>query len=315
VAEWHHKVRMRQMTLGDLAERIGGRVDGDGSVLITGVAGVLEAVSGDISFVDNPKYAAYVGGCRASALIVENHLETDFRPLIRTENPYLAFTQAIELLAERQNRPDPGIHPSAVVHSKARVSPLAAVMANVVIDEEAEVGQGVTLYPGVVVGKGCSIDKDVLIYPNVTLYPATRIGARSIIHSGVTLGALPGKGEAKKETPSTVVEIEDDVEIGSNSAVMGGKQRATRIGRGTKIDNLVHIDHDAWIGSDSVIVAMVTIEPEVEIGCGVTIAGQVGVRRGVKIGDGSMIGARSVVTGDVPPGRIYSGSPAIAHDQ
>ncbi len=304
---------MPKMSLAELAEKVAGRVDGDGSVEVSGVAGILEAGPGDVSFVDNPKYVAHIDKCRAAALIVHNDLQTCFRPLIRSENPYLSFTQAIELLAGSTEAFEAGIHPTAVISPQARVSAEATVMANVVIEEGAQVEAGAVLYPGVVVGAESHIGPGVLIYPNAAILAGTFIGKQSIIHSGVTLGTQPPGSAGRRLRPA--VEIGEAVEVGANTTVVAGLKRPTRIGRGTKIDNLVHIDHDVEIGEDTIIVAMVTIEPEVTIGREVTLAGQAGVRRGLTVGSHCMIGARSVVVDDMPAGVVCSGIPAISHDQ
>ena len=302
------------MKLIELADAVDGRLEGDGEIEIARVAGIQEAGAGDVSFVDNAKYVAFVSQCKASALIVAEGLETSFRPLIRTANPYLAFTRAIDLLGGPRERPEPGIHPSAVIGSGVEIAPDAAVMANVVIEDGVSVESGAALYPGVVVGAGGRIGREAIVYPNVTLQADTVIGPRAIIHSGVTLGAeAPETGALPP--PSPRVEIGPDVEIGANGTVVGGIRRTTRIGRGTKLDNLVHVDHDVVIGENTVVVAMVTIEPEATIGNRVTLAGQAGIKRGVSVGDGAIIGARSIVTRDVPGGEVWSGIPAISHDK
>lgn len=303
---------MTELTLFEIAEKIGGKVDGDGEVKITGVAAIEEAGAGDLTFVDNPKYEKYCSQCKASAIVVGEDLGTSFRPLVRTENPYLAFTRAMEIFNPGRQGLEPGIHPSAVIEPLAEVSTDACIMANVVIDAGAVVEAGAVIYPGVVIEKDCRIGQNVLIYPNVTLNERTILGKGTIVHSGVILGAR------ESNFPRNVyqgVEIAENVEIGANGTILSGHRQPTQIGRGTKIDNLVHIDHDVVIGEDTVVVAMVTIDPEVVIGSRVTIAGQVGIARGVRIGDQAVVGARSMVTEDVPEGRVYSGIPAIAHDQ
>ena len=304
---------MTEISLGELAQKLGGMVEGDDSIRINGVSGIIEAGPGDISFVDNPKYLAHISRCRASAIIIGQQVKTDFRPLIRSQNPYLAFTQAIELLAPTRQKPEPGIHPSACIHSQARISPDAAILANVVIEEDVEIGKGTIVYPGVIIAADCRIEQEVTLYPNVTIRPGTVIGARSIIHSGVTLGST----EVGTETDPLKVRLEigTDVEIGANSTIVSGIHQPTRIGRGTKLDNLVHIDHDVEIGENTVVVAMVSIEPEAKIGNEVTLAGQACIAKGIQIGHRAIIGARSMVIEDVREGEVRSGIPAISHDQ
>lgn len=301
---------MAEMKIADLARQIDGDVVGDGSVVVTGVAGVAEAGPGDLSFIHSAKYIDAVKHSKASALIVSRELETDFRPLIRTANPYQAFAKAIGLLVELHQPPPPGIHPTATVAESARIADDASIGAHVVVEEGAVIGSGSVLRPGVYVGALCQIGDQALIYPNVTINTQCLIGDNVIIHSGTTVGADNGADETEAGTHRVL--LEDDVEIGANCSICLGDP-PTVLGRGTKLDNLVNIGPGATIEEECIIVAQVLVGAGAVVGRGATIAGQVSIQDGVKVGSSSMVAAKSVVTKDVPPNSVVSGAPAVPH--
>ena len=308
------------MKLGDIAERVGGKIVGDPSIEITGVAGIKEAEKGDITFFANPRYEAHLSSTRASAIILPKNgaAAAEGKNLLVNPDPYVAFLRVIQLFAPRDYEGAAGIHPTAVVGRNVELGSSITIGANVVIEDDARIGEGSRILPGTYVGFRASIGRDCLLYPNVTIREDTEMGNRVIVHSGTVIGS-DGFGFTKKG-PSHIkipqigrVIIEDEVEIGANTAIDRATVGVTRIKRGTKIDNLVQIAHNAVIGENSIIVAQVGISGSTEIGNNVTLAGQAGIVGHIKIGDNSMVGAQAGVTKSVPPNTSVSGYPAREH--
>ena len=300
-------------TLENISKLIDGELVGNASdPAITGVAGIMEAHEGQISFVANPKYIDKIKTCKASALIVSRTLETDFRPLIRCNDPYLSFTKVIEMFSEIPQLFSPGVHPTASVSKSAQLGEGCSISEHVVIESGVVVGDRSALCSSVFCGDNVTIGKDVLIYPHVTINDNAIIGDSSIIHSGAIIGSgIQVHDEAKGEWEP--VEIGPHVEVGANVIIKSAPGKKTTIGEGVKIDNLVRIGAGVTIGNNSVIVAQTSIEDSVKIGKSVTLAGQVTVSEGVSIGDGAILAARSFVSTDIPGGGVYSGIPAIPH--
>ena len=299
--------------LEKIAELVNGDLEGNSTNCeITGVAGIMEAQEGQISFVANPKYVEKIKDSKASALIVSKSLETDFRPIIRCNDPYLSFTKVIELFSDSPKLFIPGVHPSASVSRDAGLGENCSVSEHVVIESGVVLGDRSVLCASVFCGENVIIGKDVLIYPHVTINSDTIIGDNCIIHSGAILGdgIQVHNYESGECEP---VEIGVDVEIGANVIIKSAPGKKTIIRDGVKIDNLVRIGAGVIIESNSVIVAQTSIEDSVKIGKNATLAGQVTVSEGVSIGDGSIIAARSYVCKDIPSGGVYSGVPAIPH--
>jgi UDP-3-O-[3-hydroxymyristoyl] glucosamine N-acyltransferase len=308
------------MKLSDIAERIGGELHGDGSIEIVGVAGIKEAREGEITFFANPRYEEYLESTRASAVIMASNGATanHGKALVLNSNPYLAFLKTIEIFSPRDHEKYRGVHPSAVIGANVKMGENITVGPNVVIEDDCAVGDGTRLLAGTYVGFRSTLGEGCLVYPNVTIREDTRIGDRVIIHSGTVVGGdgfgFTKTGQLHMKVPQIGgVLIEDDVEIGSNVTIDRATTGMTKIGRGTKIDNLVQIAHNVVIGEGSIIVAQVGISGSTEIGSGVTLAGQVGVVGHIKVGDGAMIGAQSGITHDIPPGSRFSGYPAREH--
>ncbi len=303
---------MPTFTLKELSEKLKESYEGDGSIPLNGVAPIDSAIEGQLSFVANPKYVSKISLCRASALIVPLDLETDFQPVIRSANPYLTFTKALSLFHENNRKISGGLHPSSQVAENVQLGRDVTVMATAIIEEGAVIGDRTILYPGCFVGRGAVVGNEVTLYPNVTIYPHCKIGERAMFHSGCRIGSF-GNEEAESKDPPVI--IGDDVELGANVVVSGSSMVPTTIQEGTKIDNLVHIGAGTNIGSHCIIVAQVTIGDHASIEERVTIAGQVVISPNVMIGARSRIGAKSVVTGDVPPDSDYWGIPAQPHHQ
>lgn len=305
-----------RVTLETVAKAIDGEVVGDGSIEITGVAGIREAREGDLTFLANPRYEPYLEQTRASAVIVaENHAGTD-KPLIRNSNPYLAFLKAVYFFRGEEKLPEPGIHPSAVIAPDAHVDPTAWIGPHVVVEPRARVGARALVHAGGYVGAGASIGADSRLYPRVTIGEGCVVGERVILHSGTVLGSdgfgFVRDGDSYRKLPQIGnVVVEDDVEIGANVTVDRAAMGSTRIGRGSKIDNLVQIGHNVRIGEHCIIVAQVGISGSTEVGDNAVIAGQVGIVGHIEIGAGAQIGAKSGVSKSVKPGERVFGYPAL----
>ncbi len=310
--------------LAELAARVGGEVVGDGELHLEGVAALEEAGPAQISFFSNRKYRREFEQSRAGAVVVEPEEEVPAgRAALRVHNAYLAFAK-ITTLFNPPARARPEVAPEAVVHPSARVHPSAQVMPLASVGPGAEVGAGTILHPGVQIGEGARVGAGCLLYANVVVREQCVIGDRVILQPGVVIGsdgfgfAFDPEGEGQgprhfKFPQVGIVVVEDDVEIGANTCVDRAALGVTRIGRGTKIDNLVQIAHNVEVGPLSLLVSQVGISGSTKLGMGVVAAGQVGIVGHLKIGDGARIGAQSGVTNDVEAGATVAGSPARPH--
>jgi UDP-3-O-[3-hydroxymyristoyl] glucosamine N-acyltransferase len=313
------KKRPLRKSLRELAAIIGGEVVGDDGIKVSGIAGLDEAGSDEISFLANPKYAKKLKDTKAAALIASSK-DVDFeRPLIVTPNPYLAFAKISTLFFVPPYQPR-GVDKGAVIGKGTKLGEDLSIFPMVYIGEEVEIGNRVTIYPGVSVGDRCVIGNDSLIYSNVTIYHDTRIGERAIIHAGAVIGS-DGYGFAK-DGPRYVkipqvggVRIDEDVEIGANTTIDRATFGMTWIKRGVKTDNLVQIGHNVVIGEDTVIVSQAGISGSATIGDRVAIAGQVGIAGHIHVGDDVILGSRAGATKDVGPNQILSGVPAMPHKE
>jgi len=304
--------------LEELAEIVGGRVEGDAGVEIQGVAGIREAKAGDITFVANPKYEAFLETTMASAVIAPPELEVD-KPLIRIENPYFAYLKVLNLFADELSVAYPrGIHEQAVVDDRAVFGEDVAVGPFCQICAGAYVGDGTTILAGAFIGQNVEIGRNCLIYPSVTVREGSSIGDRVIIQPGAVIGAdgfgFAKEGQTHYKVPQIGrVIIEDDVEIGANSTVDRATTGETRVMRGSKIDNLVQIAHNVVVGEDCIIAAQAGISGSTELGKNVVLAGQAGLVGHITVGDGAMVGAQGGVTKSIPPDTAVSGYPAREH--
>jgi UDP-3-O-[3-hydroxymyristoyl] glucosamine N-acyltransferase len=305
--------------LDELAERLGCRVEGDGGLEVRAVCGLEQAGPQDLALVAREQLLPRLRESAAGAVILPDGFPEVDRPALRSPNPYLAFARALSLL-HPSPAPVSGIHPSAVVAADARVAPDASIGPLCVLGPEAEVGAGTILESHVSVGARARIGQGCRIFPHVAVLDGVVLGDRVTVHSGSVIGA-DGFGYARdghryvKIPQVGRVVIEDDVEIGANVAIDRATLGETRIGRGTKIDNLVQVGHNVSVGEDTVIVAQVGISGSSRIGARVTLAGQVGIVDHVEIGDEVIVGAQAGVTKDIPSGSVVLGSPAIPHGE
>jgi UDP-3-O-[3-hydroxymyristoyl] glucosamine N-acyltransferase len=306
------------MKLREIAERLSCRLqtvnDSDGEIEILRVAPIERAGPAELSFVANARYRTFLESTNAAALILTEDEEWNERPSLRGADPYLLLAQVIDLLYT-EDKPTAGIHPSAVVADSANVDPSAAIGALCVIGADSEVGAGTILSAQVTVAKNVRIGGECRIHSGVRILDGTVIGDRVRLNAGTVIGS-DGYGYAsgahghKKILQVGNVVIEDDVEIGANCTVDRGALGSTKIGAGTKIDNLVQIAHNVQVGKHCLIVSQVGVSGSTEIGDWVTLAGQVGIVGHLKIGNQVIIAAQSGVTKDVPDKTVLFGSPA-----
>ncbi len=302
-------------TVAEIGHLVGGQVVGDGTAKIHGVAGIDEAKSGEITFLASRRYQSSLQTTAASAIIVPSGTEVPQKTLVQVTDPRLAFARVMRLFHGARPSVFKGVHPSAVIGRQVKMGRGISIGACVCIEDQVVIGDDVIIFPGVVIGAKSQIGSGSMIYANATIQQETVIGKNVIIHSGTVIGSdgfgyvKEDKGHIKVPQKGTVV-IEDDVEIGANVTIDRATLGATRIGRGTKIDNLVQIAHNVVIGPHSLLVAQVGISGSTEIGAGVALGGQVGVVGHIKIGDDSAIGAKSGVSKSIPPRSVYFGLPA-----
>jgi len=307
----------RSISLGEIARRLGGELLGDPEIRVRGVGPIQEAGPDQISFLANPKYARLLFTTRAAAVLVKTPAPGVRSAQIRVDEPYYAFSQAVRLF-HPERRPPPGVHPSAQIGPGVRLGSGVYIGPFVTLEDGVSVEDRAVLHHGVYVGEGSGIGEETLLYPNVTVREGVALGRRVIIHSGTVIGSdgfgfASYQGRHHKIPQVGRVIIEDDVEIGSNVSIDRAALGVTRIGRGTKIDNLVQIAHNVVIGEDCLIVAQVGISGSTELGDHVVLGGQVGVVGHVRIGDRVMVGAQSGIPGDVASGSVVFGSPAFEH--
>ena len=305
-------------TLAELAAELDGEVVGDGSTLIRGVAGIREAMPGDITFLANARYESYVTETRASAVICSREPRFAAIPLLRVENPYLAFQRVVRVFRPDPYRAPPGIHPTAVVSPRATIGEGVSVGAHCVIEEGARVGARAVLLPGCYLGPLAAIGDDTFLYANVVVREECVVGARCVLHSGVVVGSdgfgfAFDAGRYHKVPQVGNVVVGDDVEIGANTTIDRATTDSTRIGDGTKIDNLVQIGHNVVIGKHCIIVAQVGISGSTHLEDFVTLGGQSGLAGHIRIGERAMVGGGSGVTKSIPAGEVWTGFPAAPH--
>lgn len=291
---------------------------GDENTEIHSPAGLDSAGVGQISFLANPKYTPQIKTTKASALILneKESVDRDDIVILRAKDPYLAFTKVLrEFFPEKKARPV--VHPSAVIDESASVDSTAEIMANSVIGPGCKIGAGVIIHPNVTLYENVVIGNGSVLHAGVSVRENCEIGAGCIIHNNSTIGS-DGFGYAKDESKRWVkipqmgrVVLEDDVEIGANTAIDCASVGETRIMRGAKIDNLVQIGHSCTIEEDALICAQTGLAGSSEIGARVILAGQVGIAGHLRVGNDAVITAKSATSHDVEDGKVISGIPAF----
>jgi len=307
------------MKLSVIATTLGARLEnGSPDTEITGVAGIESATAGELTFISNPKYASLARATRASAVIVAEDFPSIRTAMLRSKNPYLDFARTLELFHHPPNYA-PAIHPTAVVDPSATIGAGAHIGPYVVVQEDVVIGENAVLLAHVVVYRGVTIGNNFFAHSHSVIREFCRIRNHVVLQNGVVVGgdgfgfAKDNSGHWHKIPQVQPVVIGDDVEIQSNSCIDRASVGETRIGRGTKIDNLVQVGHGSRIGEDSLLASQVGIAGSTEIGNKVILTGQVGVVGHCKVGDGAIVTPQSGVAGDIEAGAIVSGAPAVDH--
>ncbi|MGD9344795.1 MAG: UDP-3-O-(3-hydroxymyristoyl)glucosamine N-acyltransferase [Candidatus Aminicenantes bacterium] len=313
--KWH-KNQPKSITVAELARHLDCRFEGDGNIKILDVSSLEEAKKGDLVFCADPKYRDRLETTKASAAIVSIDEKFERIPTIRSEQPYVSFIKALDFFYTPY-RPEPGIHPQAVVSPSAKIGKDVAIGAFVFIDEEVDIRDGSVVFPFVSVYPRVRIGEMTVCHSFVSIREDCRIGNRVILHNGVVIGS-DGFGFQKAEDGSHIkipqkgiVIIEDDVEIGANTTVDRAALGETVIKKGTKIDNLVQVAHSVEIGPDSILAAQTGIAGSSKVGKNFIAGGQVGIPDHITIGDDVIIAAKSGITKDLPSGAFVSGSPHL----
>lgn len=311
------------VTAEQVAEWVGGTVRGDSSKTIRGIASLEDAGPDDLSFLASNRHIPALRGSRAGAILARHKARLPAIPLptlILVDDVELASCVVLERFAPPIAHPPPGIDPLAKVHPSSRIGPGASIGPFVSIGANTVIGANVRLHAGVFIGDDVRLGDDCQLFANVVVRERVTIGHRVVIHALSVLGSdgfgyrWDGRQHAKVPQIGTVI-IEDDVEIGSCVCIDRAKFAATRVGRGTKIDNLVQVAHNVVIGPHCMIVGQVGIAGSVKLGTGVVLGGGAGIRDHVTVGDGAMAAARSGIVGNVPPRTQVSGLPALPHRQ
>ena len=311
---------LKQVTLAQCAAMVGGDFCGDPECMLQGVGDVTTAGKGDISFVTKAAMLPAAEKSAASAFILPRSMSPLAKPCIFVDNPVLAITILHHHFLQKEFFAE-GIHPTAILGKECQLSEDITLGAYCVLGDRVRLGARVHLYPGVVLGDDVSIGDDCEIFPSVTIYANTTLGARVIVHAGSVIGSdgygyvTDSKGHHLKRPHVGKVVIEDDVEIGANVCVDRGTFVATRIRRGTKIDNLVQIAHNVEVGEDNLIVALVGIAGSCKLGRHVVLGGNAGLAGHIHLGDNVTVGAKAGITNDVPSGATLIGYPAIPRDR
>jgi len=302
--------------LREIAEHLGRAVEGDADHAITGVASLGEAGPADLGFVRSASWAAALAESRVGAVILPHGMDAGGRPVIRSPHPGLDFARAAAWL-EPERRPEPGIHPAAHVAPGAQVDPSASVGPHAVVGEACRIGARSAVHANVTLEHGVVIGDDCTLRAGVVVGEGSRLGDRVILQPGVVLGgdgfgyALDERGALEKSPQTGGVVLGDDVEVGANTTIDRGTLGDTRIGRGTKIDNLVQIGHNCVVGEDVLIVAQSGLSGSTVVGDGAVLMAQTGFANRARIGDGAFVAARAGVTREVPPGARVGGFPSM----
>lgn len=310
------------MKLGELAARLGCRLQGDENAEIHSVAGIENAHAGEVTFLSNPKYSPQLAKTLASAVIVGEKVSIERAPgappiaTLRSQNPYFDFARAVEFFSSPVTYAT-GVHPTAVVAKTAKIGEGAHIGPHCFVDEGVEIGPRAVLHSLVTIYRNTRIGDDFFAHSQTVVREGCSIGNRVTLQNGVVIGgdgfgfAKRSDGRWHKILQNAPVVIEDDVEIQSNACVDRATVGETRIRRGAKIDDLVLVGHACEVGEDSILCGQVGLAGSTRVGKGCILAGQVGASGHIDIGDGAVATAQAGLHTDVPPGAMYSGSPAV----
>jgi UDP-3-O-[3-hydroxymyristoyl] glucosamine N-acyltransferase len=308
-----------QKSLRELAELVGGELNGNPDAQILGAADIADAEEGDIVFAETPKLFEEARRSKASAIIACPGARDSGKAVITVENPRFAFAKVLRAFTPAKERRI-GVDPSSIISPDAVIGENPSVGANVHVGKQSAIGKNAFIYPFVYVGENVRIGDDCVLYPFVTILDDVSLGDRVIVHSGTVIGSdgfgfTKVGGEHYKMPQIGSVTIGDDVEIGANVTIDKARTGKTEIGRGTKIDNLVHIAHNVKIGENCILVAQTGISGSVQIGDRVILAGQSGVKDHLTVGDDAIVCARAGVIGSIGAGEFVSGFPARDHKE
>jgi len=304
------------MKLGKVAEWLKCKLEGDPEIEIKDVAGIEDAGPGDLTFLANRKYRSTLATTRASAILVAPGEGPVRIAALRSANPYLDFAHAIDLFHPAPSI-IPGVHPTAVISASAKIGEGASIGPFCFVDDHAEIGRHAVLHSFVSIYRGAKIGDFFFAHSHCAVREFSRIGNRVLLQNGVVVGsdgfgfARRADGSWHKMRQAGVAVIGDDVEIQAHSAVDRATVGETRIGRGTKLDNMVQVGHACKVGEDTLLCGQVGLAGTTHVGNKCILAGQVGAAGHLTIGDGATLTAQSGVPGDVPAGAIYSGYPAM----
>lgn len=301
--------------LNELAELVGGRVEGESELLISGASPLGFAQAGEITLCEHPRFLAPLAASPAAAVVVPPGLQLEHRPTIVVAKPQAAFARIVAHFRPQRKPRKVGIHPLALISSTAKLAPNVEVHAGASLGDDVVLGEGCVIHAGARLMDGCRLGKNVTVFPNAVLYENTLVGDRVLIHAGAVLGAygfgyatVDGRHELSAQLG--YVHLEDDVEVGAGTTIDRGTYGPTRIGEGTKIDDQVMIGHNCVIGRHNLICSQVGIAGSTTTGDYVVIAGQAGLRDHIHIGDRAVLSAMAGVMSDVPDGTVMMGIPA-----
>ncbi len=307
-----------EFTAKQIAELIGGRVEGNENAAVNTFAKIEEGQAGAISFLSNPKYTHYLYSTESTIVLVNEDLELEQEvsaTLIRVKNAYEAVARLLQLY-ESMKPKKTGIDPLAFVSPKAKIGENVYIGAFACIGDGAEIGDGTQIYPHVVIGDGVKVGTGCLFYPNVTIYQGCRLGNNITIHAGSVIGAdgfgfAPNVEGYNKIPQIGIVVIEDNVEIGANTCIDRSTMGQTVIHKGVKLDNLIQVAHNVEIGENTVMSAQVGIAGSTKVGSWCMFGGQVGLAGHITIGDHVNLGAQSGVPGSIKPNQTLIGTPPM----
>ncbi|HEY2353185.1 MAG TPA: UDP-3-O-(3-hydroxymyristoyl)glucosamine N-acyltransferase [Candidatus Acidoferrum sp.] len=314
------------MKLSEIAQKLGCRVEGPPDTEISGVAGIDHAKPGHVTFLANRRYFPLLKTTEASAVLLQEGIAMERAPgapaisALRSGNPYLDFARTIELFYEAP-RYTPGIHPTAMISKSARVGEGAHIGPYCFVDEDAEIGRNCVLHSFVTIYRGARIGSDFFAHAHAVVREFCVLGDRVILQNGVIIGG-DGLGFAKRKdgswykmVQSGAAVLEDDVEVQANACVDRATVGETRIGRGSKLDDMVLVGHASKVGNNAMLCGQVGLAGSTQIGNGAILAGQVGTAGHLTVGEHSVVTAKSGIPNDVPARAMYSGYPAVDNRQ
>ncbi len=309
-----------EFTAGQIAAAVGGAVEGDENICVSTFAKIEEAGKNALTFLANPKYTHHIYTTDAGVVLVRRDFVAEHpvhATLIRVDDPYATLSQLMQMVDAALNARPSGVEQPSFVAEGVELPEGVYVGAFAYVGAGARLGRNVKIYPQAYVGPGVTIGDDTVVYPGVKIYHGCRVGARCVLHSGVVIGAdgfgfapMPD-GSYSKIPQIGVVEIADDVEIGANTTVDRATMGATRVGRGTKLDNLIQVAHNVEIGSNTVMASQSGIAGSSRLGSNCMVGGQVGLAGHISVGDRVQIGAQSGIHADVADDARIMGSPAV----